>query len=189
IAPVMHARRLRRLEDDLRPALLARVEVLVRVGRLAEVQAVRDDERRPRPSLVDQVAELAVVLLHVGLPRAHLEPFSKRAPTSNAICPFFIRASGLFGSMGTKTPTTPIVPVARTCATPAPTAFSRRGANRPPARSACSSGRRRRLALSGRRRALSGRIRPPCSNTTARAARTDRTASSRGISRSSAASS
>src|ERR1019366_9553710 len=59
IAPVMPARRLRRLEDDLRPALLARVELLVRVGRLAEVQAVRDDERRPRPSLVDQVAQLA----------------------------------------------------------------------------------------------------------------------------------
>ena len=35
-----------RLEDDLRPAVVAAVEVLVGLGRLVEAEAVRDDERR-----------------------------------------------------------------------------------------------------------------------------------------------
>lgn len=43
-----------------------------------------------------------------------LNPFWKKSPMSEAFCPPFPNSSGLFGSFGTKTPTTPIRPVGRT---------------------------------------------------------------------------
>src|SRR5689334_8245960 len=69
--------RLRRavgMEQDLRPAVVAAVEVLVSLGRLVELEVVGDDERGLRLARVDQVAQVPVVALHGALTRAHLLP-------------------------------------------------------------------------------------------------------------------
>src|ERR1700712_3536518 len=65
------------LQDHLGPAFFALVEVLVAFGRLLERKLMRDDERRTDLVLLDQLAEEAVICLHVALPRAQalaLEP-------------------------------------------------------------------------------------------------------------------
>src|SRR4051812_42147084 len=53
----------RRVEDDLGPAVVALVEVLVGLRRLVERQLVAHDERRLGLAGGDQVAQLSVVLL------------------------------------------------------------------------------------------------------------------------------
>src|SRR4051812_5020609 len=60
-----------RVQDDLRVALDALVELLVRLGCLLEPELVRDDEARRRPARDDQVAKVPDVALDVALPRAH----------------------------------------------------------------------------------------------------------------------
>src|SRR3712207_1984481 len=65
------------VQDDLRPAVVAGVEVLVGLRRLVQRQLVADDERRLRLAGGDQVAQLPVVLLHRRLAAADvlaLEP-------------------------------------------------------------------------------------------------------------------
>src|SRR4051794_10464228 len=60
----------RRVEDDLGPALVPLVEVLVCLGRLVQRQLVADDERRLGLAGGDEVAQLPVVLLDRGLAAA-----------------------------------------------------------------------------------------------------------------------
>src|ERR1700712_1773190 len=60
------------LQDHLRPTLITIVEVLVGVRRLGQRQLVRDDDGRVRLAVVDQVAKLPVVGLHVRLAGADL---------------------------------------------------------------------------------------------------------------------
>jgi len=50
-------------KHHFRPAFLARVEMLVRIGRIAQRQMVRDDERRLGFAQGDQIAQLAVYRL------------------------------------------------------------------------------------------------------------------------------
>ena len=67
----------RRVQDDLGPAVVAVVEVLVGLRRLVEGQLVADDERRLGLARGDQVAQLPVVLLDRRLAAADvlaLEP-------------------------------------------------------------------------------------------------------------------
>src|SRR3954454_17320381 len=59
----MSRSRHRRVQDDLGPALVPLVEVLVGLRRAVERQLVADDERRLGLAPGDQVAELTVVLL------------------------------------------------------------------------------------------------------------------------------
>src|ERR1044071_7605505 len=51
------------LEHHLRPAIVARVEVLVGLRCLTERQPVRDDEGRLRAAIRDQVPQLPVIRL------------------------------------------------------------------------------------------------------------------------------
>src|SRR5579875_3402101 len=65
------------LQHDLGPAVVARVEVLVRLRRALERDLVADDEGRRRLAGGDQVAQLPVVPLHRRLAAADvlaLEP-------------------------------------------------------------------------------------------------------------------
>src|SRR4051794_25380476 len=55
-SPAMSAPRHRRVQDDLGPALVTLVEVLVRLWRAVEGQLVAHDERRLRLAGGDQVA-------------------------------------------------------------------------------------------------------------------------------------
>src|SRR4051812_17322574 len=76
-SPAMSRSRHRRLEDDLGPALVPGVEVLVGLRGLVQRQLVADDERRLCLAGRDQVAQLPVVLLHRSLATADvlaLEP-------------------------------------------------------------------------------------------------------------------
>ena len=59
------------VEQDLGPAVLTVVEVLVALGGVVQVQLVRHDQAGVEPVAVDEVAQLPVVLLRVGLARAH----------------------------------------------------------------------------------------------------------------------
>jgi len=59
------------VEDDLRVALLAVVEALIRVRRLLERQLLGDHEARLGAARDDQVTQVPVVGLHVHLARAH----------------------------------------------------------------------------------------------------------------------
>src|SRR3954463_16460761 len=61
-SPAMSRSRHRRLEDDLGPALVPGVEVLVGLRGLVQRQFVADDERRLGLARGDQVARLPVVL-------------------------------------------------------------------------------------------------------------------------------
>src|SRR3984885_761435 len=66
-----------RLQDDLRPAFVAAVEVLVRVRSFVQAETMGHDERRLCLAGVDQVSQVAVVALHGALAGAHflaLEP-------------------------------------------------------------------------------------------------------------------
>src|SRR5262249_53881930 len=63
-----------RSQHHLGPTGFARIEMPVGMRRLFERQPVRDDERRIRPAAPDELAQPAVVELHVGLTRAHPQP-------------------------------------------------------------------------------------------------------------------
>ena len=52
-------------------------------------------------------------------------PFIQKLPKSKSMCPFFCRDSSDFGSLGIKTPTTPIDPVAFTVSGPIPYFYQR----------------------------------------------------------------
>src|SRR3954467_8597404 len=76
-SPAMSRSRHRRLEDDLGPALVPGVEVLVGLRGLVQRQLVADDERRLGLARGDEVAQLPVVLLDRRLAAADvlaLEP-------------------------------------------------------------------------------------------------------------------
>src|ERR671927_360298 len=76
-SPAMSGPRRRRVQDDLGPALVPGVEVLVGLRRLVQRQLVADDERRLGLAGGDQVAQLPVVLLDRRLAAADvlaLEP-------------------------------------------------------------------------------------------------------------------
>src|SRR5947208_9166652 len=76
-SPAMSRSCHRGLEDDLRPALVPCVEVLVGLGGLVQRQLVADDERRLGLAGGDEVAQLPVVLLDRRLAAADvlaLEP-------------------------------------------------------------------------------------------------------------------
>src|ERR1700753_3730666 len=60
-----------RVQDDLGPAVLAVVEPPVALGRLVQAELLGDDHAGVHLVLVDQVAQLPVVLLDVGLAGAH----------------------------------------------------------------------------------------------------------------------
>ena len=65
------------MQDDLGPALVPLVEVLIGLGRLVQRQLVADDERRLGPALGDEVTQLPVVPLDRRLAAADvlaLEP-------------------------------------------------------------------------------------------------------------------
>src|SRR5215212_8476970 len=67
----------RRVQDDLGPAVVPLVEVLVGLGCLVQRQLVADDERRLRLARGDEVTQLPVVLLDRRLAAADvlaLEP-------------------------------------------------------------------------------------------------------------------
>jgi hypothetical protein len=61
-----------RAEDNLRPAQVAVIEMLVCVRSLSKWQLVRNDDAGLGLSDVDQVAQTSVVRLHVALARTHL---------------------------------------------------------------------------------------------------------------------
>src|ERR687890_763652 len=69
-SPATSAPRHRRVQDDLGPALVPGVEVLVGLRRPVQRQLVADDERRLGLARGDQVAQLPVVLLHRRLAAA-----------------------------------------------------------------------------------------------------------------------
>src|SRR5215217_6184515 len=60
-----------RMEDDLCPAVSTLVGVLVGVRPLLQREIVRDDPRRLGFAQVNELAQMAVVALHWGLPDAH----------------------------------------------------------------------------------------------------------------------
>jgi hypothetical protein len=88
------------MKDDLCPTLIAIIEVLVGRRCFAKWQFVKDDERGIRFTVMDKITQPAVVGLYVRLPGAHLLPLEPELAESNAICPFFSRASSAFGSWG-----------------------------------------------------------------------------------------
>ncbi len=67
------------MQQHLRPALLAPVEVVVTLRGFLEGQLVRDDERGRRPSGDDEVAQVAVVAGDRALP-AQRQPATGRLP-------------------------------------------------------------------------------------------------------------
>src|ERR671926_961504 len=73
-SPAMSGTRHRRVQDDLGPAVVPGVEVLVGLGGLVQRQLVADDERRLGLAGSDEVAQLPVVLLDRRLAAAHLLP-------------------------------------------------------------------------------------------------------------------
>ena len=71
IIKVLPSARLAWLEHDLGPAEVACVEMLVGLRRVTQRQLVRNDERRPGLAGVDEIAQMTVVGLDVGLTCAH----------------------------------------------------------------------------------------------------------------------
>src|ERR1700691_1567880 len=62
------------MEDDLRPAFIAIIEMLVGSRCFAKWQFVRDDERGICLTVMDKITQATVVGLYVRLPGAHLLP-------------------------------------------------------------------------------------------------------------------
>src|SRR3546814_8129241 len=61
-----------RLQNDLCPTLISRIEMLVHIGPFRQFQAVRDDLRRLGAVVMDQLRKPAVIGFDVGLPGAYL---------------------------------------------------------------------------------------------------------------------
>src|SRR3954447_23712607 len=74
-SPAMSAPRRRRVQDDLGPAVVTLVEVLVGLRRAVEGQLVAHDERRLGFACCDEVAQLPVVLLDRCLAAADVLAF------------------------------------------------------------------------------------------------------------------
>jgi hypothetical protein len=89
------------VQHDLRPAVVAGVEVLVGLRGVVEGQVVADDEGRLRLARGDEVAQLAVVLLDGARPVPTWMPLNPGTPQSSANCPFWASSSVEFGSSGT----------------------------------------------------------------------------------------
>src|SRR3954447_6261625 len=97
-SPAMSRSRHRRLEDDLGPALVPGVEVLVGLGGLVQRQLVADDERRLGLAGGDQVAQMPVVLLDPRLTAADvlaLEPVHAVVEGDLAVLGELVDAAGV----------------------------------------------------------------------------------------------
>src|SRR3954451_1412291 len=99
-SPAISRSRHRGLEDDLRPALVPCVEVLVGLGGLVQWQLVADDERWRGLAGGDEVAQLPVVLLDRRLAAADvlaLEPEHAVVEGDLALLRQLVAAPGVLG--------------------------------------------------------------------------------------------
>src|SRR4051794_37690459 len=97
-SPAMSGPRHRRVEDDLGPALVTGVEVLVGLGRPGQRELVADDERRLGLARGDEVTQLTVVLLDRRLAAADvlaLEPEHAVVEGELALLGQFVGAPGV----------------------------------------------------------------------------------------------
>src|SRR6202167_5645309 len=80
------------MKDDLCPAFIAIIEVLVGSRCFAKWQFMRDDERGICLTVMDQIAQAAVVSLYVRLPGAHLLPLEPELAKVKRDLPLFLES-------------------------------------------------------------------------------------------------
>src|SRR3954471_8423422 len=98
--PAMSGTCPRRVQDDLRPAVVPLVEVLVGLRRAVQGQLVADYERRLGLAPGDEVPQLAVVLLDRRLPAADvlaLEPEHAVVKSELALLRQLVAGPGVLG--------------------------------------------------------------------------------------------
>ncbi len=70
--------RTRRMENDLSPTILSRIEMPISVGRLFQGDLVRNNPGRLCSAIMDQVPEVSIVCLHIGLASPHVLAFGQK---------------------------------------------------------------------------------------------------------------
>src|SRR5258708_12170691 len=100
IIKIFLSARLAWLEHDLSPDEVACIEMLVGLRRVTQRQLVRNDERRPGLADVDEIAQMTVVGLDVGLTRSDALALAPRETPVEYDLPLLaqlVRASRIVG--------------------------------------------------------------------------------------------